>query len=48
MKIALLTTDGREVWKDYGTPAPQFGTAVEALMQGFARMPGVTAVELGS
>jgi glycosyltransferase involved in cell wall biosynthesis len=41
MKIALLTTDGREVWKDYGTPAPHFGTAVEALMQGLARMPGV-------
>src|ERR1035441_3189235 len=41
MRIALLTTDGREVWKDYGTPAPHFGTAVEALMQGFARMPGV-------
>ena len=39
MKIALLTTDGREVWKDYGTPAPHFGTAVEALMQGFARTP---------
>jgi glycosyltransferase involved in cell wall biosynthesis len=41
MKIALLTTDGREIWKDYGTPAPHFGTAVEALMQGFARMPEV-------
>jgi glycosyltransferase involved in cell wall biosynthesis len=41
MRIALLTTDGREVWKDYGTPAPHFGTAVEALMQGFALMPEV-------
>ncbi len=41
MRIALLTTDGREVWKDYGTPAPHFGTAVEALLQGFARMPEV-------
>jgi len=41
MKIALLTTDGREIWKDYGTPIPHFGTAVEALMQGFARTPEV-------
>ena len=41
MRIALLTTDGREVWKDYGTPTPHFGTAVEALLQGFARMPEV-------
>jgi glycosyltransferase involved in cell wall biosynthesis len=41
MKIALLTTDGREIWKDYNTGSPHFGTAVEALMQGFARMPGV-------
>jgi glycosyltransferase involved in cell wall biosynthesis len=41
MRIALLTTDGREIWKDYGTSAPHFGTAVEALMQGFALMPEV-------
>jgi glycosyltransferase involved in cell wall biosynthesis len=41
MRIALLTTDGREVWKDYGTPAPHFGSAVEALLQGFALMPEV-------
>jgi glycosyltransferase involved in cell wall biosynthesis len=41
MRIALLTTDGREIWKDYGTPIPHFGTAVEALMQGFARTPEV-------
>ena len=41
MKVALLTTDGREVLKDYGTPAPHFGTAPEALMQGFALLPEV-------
>ena len=41
MKIALLTTDGRHVLKDYGSPAPHFGTAPEALMQGFARLPEV-------
>jgi glycosyltransferase involved in cell wall biosynthesis len=39
MKIALLTTDGREVFKDYETPAPHFGSAPTALMQGFALMP---------
>jgi glycosyltransferase involved in cell wall biosynthesis len=41
MKIALLTTDSREVLKDYSTPAPYFGTAPEALMQGFALIPEV-------
>ena len=39
MRIALLTTDGRDISKDYSTPAPHFGTAVEALMQGFAQIP---------
>ena len=41
MKIALLTTDNRTMFKDYSTPAPHFGTAPEALMQGFALMPEV-------
>lgn len=41
MKLALLTTDSREVLKDYDTPAPHFGTAPEALMQGFALLPEV-------
>jgi glycosyltransferase involved in cell wall biosynthesis len=41
MKIALLTTDGREELKDYHPPAPHFGTAPEALLQGFALMPEV-------
>jgi glycosyltransferase involved in cell wall biosynthesis len=41
MKIALLSTDGREVWKDYSMPSPHFGTAPEALMQGFALLPEV-------
>src|ERR1039457_1336285 len=41
MRIALLSTDGREVWKDYHTLAPHFGIAPEALMQGFALMPEV-------
>src|ERR1039457_6547984 len=41
MRIALLTTDNRTMFKDFRTPAPYFGTAPEALMQGFARTPEV-------
>ena len=41
LKVALLTTDGREVLKDYDTPGPHFGTAPEALLQGFAELPEV-------
>jgi len=36
MKIAILTTDNREHFKDYDNPRPFFGTAPEALLQGFA------------
>ena len=39
MKIAVLTTDNREVFRDYSAPSPYFGTAPEALLQGFARIP---------
>ncbi len=39
MKIAFLTTDNRNMYKDYGTPAPHFGAAPEALLQGLAQMP---------
>ncbi len=41
MRIALLTTDNREHYKDYGNPVPHFGTAPEALLQGFALIPGI-------
>ena len=41
MRIALITTDNREDRKDYGYPAPYFGSAPEALLQGFARSPEV-------
>jgi len=41
MRIALLTTDSREVLKNYGSSVLEFGTAPEALMQGFALMPEV-------
>jgi len=39
MKIALLTTDNREHYKDYENREPFFGTAPEALLQGFAQLP---------
>ena len=41
MKIALLTTDNREHYKHYDRPAPAFGTAPEALLQGFAQLKDV-------
>ena len=41
MRIALLSTDSREVLKEYDSPIPHFGTAPEALMQGFALLPEV-------
>ncbi len=39
MKIAILTTDNRELLKDYNCPKPYFGTAPDALLQGFALLP---------
>ncbi len=39
MRIAQLTTDAREHYKDYQNPIPFFGTAPEALLQGFAHLP---------
>ncbi len=41
MKIAILTTDNREYDKNYSNPQPWFGAAPEALLQGFAALPGV-------
>ncbi len=41
MKIALLTTDDRHAFRQYDKPEPFFGTAPEALLQGFAALPGV-------
>jgi glycosyltransferase involved in cell wall biosynthesis len=39
MKIALLTTDNREPHREYAREMPWFGTAPEALLQGFASLP---------
>lgn len=39
IKVALLTTDSREHFKDYTNPNPYFGTAPEALLEGFKLLP---------
>ena len=41
MKVAIITTDSREHYKDYANPVPSFGTAPEALLQGFAQLKDV-------
>ncbi|MGB7748483.1 MAG: glycosyltransferase family 4 protein [Verrucomicrobiia bacterium] len=41
ISVAILTTDKREFDKDYTNPIPSFGTAPEALLQGFALLPEV-------
>jgi glycosyltransferase involved in cell wall biosynthesis len=40
MRIAILTAEKREQYKDYASPTPAFGTAPEALLQGFAAIGG--------
>jgi glycosyltransferase involved in cell wall biosynthesis len=41
MKVVQITTDSREHYNTYDSVTPAFGTAPEALLQGFANMPGV-------
>jgi glycosyltransferase involved in cell wall biosynthesis len=41
MKIAILATDSREHFRDYGAPTPQFNPGIDALMQGFSALPGL-------
>ncbi len=39
MKLAFLTTDNRQNFGEFSLPAPYFGTAPEALLQGLAALP---------
>jgi len=39
MKLGILTTDNREPYREYHKPDPWFGTAPEALLQGFSNLP---------
>ena len=41
MQVALITTDNREPFREYHKTVPWFGTAPEALLQGFAQLPGL-------
>jgi len=41
VKIAILCTDNREHHRSYDLATPYFGTAPEALLQGFAALPGI-------
>src|SRR5580700_1265568 len=47
MKVALITTDNREHYRDYASTTPYFGAAPEALLQGFAAMPELEVHVLG-
>lgn len=40
LSVAILTTDKREHERNYDAPMPSFGTAPEALLQGFAQIGG--------
>lgn len=48
IKVALLTTDSREHFKDYANPDPYFGTAPEALIEGFKLLKGEVEVHVVS
>ncbi|MBI3879219.1 MAG: glycosyltransferase family 4 protein [Verrucomicrobia bacterium] len=41
LTVVQLTTDNREPFREYHKVTPWFGTAPEALLQGFAALPGV-------
>jgi glycosyltransferase involved in cell wall biosynthesis len=47
MVIAQIITDNREPFRQYDRPTPWFGTAPEALLQGFALIPEVKVHVLG-
>jgi glycosyltransferase involved in cell wall biosynthesis len=46
MKVAFLTTDSREHFKDYSNPKPYFGAAPEALIEGFKQLPAEIEVHV--
>lgn len=48
LKLAFLTTDNREQFGRYDDPEPYFGTAMSALLEGFALLPGEIEVHVVS
>jgi glycosyltransferase involved in cell wall biosynthesis len=47
MKVAVITTDNRQHYYNYGALTPTFGAAPEALLQGFALLPEVEVHVVG-
>ena len=41
LRIAIITTDARHWLRDFSTETPNFGTAIRALLEGFAEIPEV-------
>ena len=48
MRVAILTTDNREPFKQYEKSEPWFGTAPEALIQGFGSLPDAVEIHVVS
>jgi hypothetical protein len=48
LKLAFLTTDAREHWREYHKTDPYFGTAPAALLDGFALLPDQVEVHVVS
>lgn len=48
LRVALLTTDNREHYKKYSATHPFFGSAPEALLEGFKEMPDELEIDIVS
>jgi len=48
IRVALLSSDSREVTREYSSPMPAFGTAPEALIEGFSLLPDEVEVHVVS
>lgn len=48
LRVALLTTDNREHYKKYSATHPFFGSAPEALLEGFKEMPDEVVIDIVS
>jgi glycosyltransferase involved in cell wall biosynthesis len=46
VKVVQITTDNREHFRDFTAPAPYFGTAPDALLQGFEALSGEVEVHV--
>jgi glycosyltransferase involved in cell wall biosynthesis len=47
MRVAIITTDNREPFREYHKTMPWFGTAPEALLQGMAQLPDLEVHVIG-